>query len=124
MAGPSVPASLSRRRPPPTGDEEASSLLHLGEFEDTACLSVAECNVLLNSLNSNNSRPPARTDIYIKTKDYVQTFSRFKDQKTVGQVDVLLDEYVRRGLIVPFEKAQLGECWENLRARARVPGLL
>lgn len=100
-------------------------MLRLGEFEDTACLSVAECNVLLNSLNNNNARPPARTDIYVKTKDYVQTFSRFKDQKTVGQVDVLLDEYVRRGLIVPFEKAQLATlcCDTADEAKTLIPSL-
>jgi DNA-directed RNA polymerase II subunit RPB4 len=120
MAGPTVPTSLSRRRPAPTGDEEASAILKLGEYEDTPCLSVAECNILLDHIIGSGGRTPLATDIYIKTKEYVQMFSRFKDQSAVTHVDTLLDGLVKQGKIVPFEKAQLGE-W---RSRAMEGGRL
>ena len=53
MAGPNAPAQppqLSRRRPAPTGDEEATTVLKLGDMADTPALSVAECKVLLDQL--------------------------------------------------------------------------
>lgn len=111
MAGPTVPQSLSRRRPAPTGDEEATSILKLGDMADTPTLSVAECNVLLTQLASAGGKRgggASHSDVYTKTREYVAMFARFKDGKTVTQVDAISSELLKKG-VSAFERAQLGE---------------
>jgi len=120
MAGPTVPQTLSRRRPAPTGDEEATTILKLGDMADTPALSVAECKVLLDQLaNRVGARPTSQSDVYMKTREYVDVFARFKDQKTVQQVDGISSQLLRMGL-THFERAQLGECMPVLRACGRL----
>ncbi|TKA67455.1 hypothetical protein B0A55_08074 [Friedmanniomyces simplex] len=97
MAGPTQtrPPTLSRARPPPTGDEEATTILRLGEMDNTPCLSVAECHELLSRLaekesDGGNKRAGSSSDVYLKTREYVGMFARFKDSKTVTQWVVLI----------------------------------
>ncbi|KAK1824122.1 RNA polymerase B [Friedmanniomyces endolithicus] len=96
MAGPTQtrPPTLSRARPPPTGDEEATTVLRLGDMDNTPCLSVAECHELLSRLaekdsDGGNKRAGSSSDVYLKTREYVGMFARFKDSKTVTQVDAI-----------------------------------
>lgn len=116
MAGPTLhqPPTLSRRRPPPTGDEEATAHLKLGEMADTPCLSVAECNELLARLAEKEEkagRPASNNDVYLKTREYVGMFARFKDQSSITQVDAISNGLLGRGEmggVTAFERAQLG----------------
>lgn len=109
MAGPTIPAQLSRRRPVPTGDEEATAILKLGDMTDVPTLSVAECNELLARLSERGGRAPSNSDVYNKTREYVSLFARFKDGKTVTQVDAISSRLLSMGLsITNFERAQLG----------------
>lgn len=115
MAGSTIlPPSLARKRPPPTGDEEATLQLKLGDMTDVYALSVAECNELLTRLEEARGRP-SNSDIYVKTKDYVSTFARFKDSSVVGQVDTLSSRLLESNpAIKHFERAQLGK-WDRKR---------
>lgn len=42
----------SRPKPPPPGNEEASSTLNLGEFQDVDTLTLSEAALVLNALVS------------------------------------------------------------------------
>lgn len=117
MAGPTVPQTLSRRRPPPTGDEETTSILRLGEFEHVPCLSVSEANVILQKVIESRTKPDDQgnkpipmpnTDVFTKTRDYLEMFARFRGETGAGQVETVSQKLVREGLITPYERAQLG----------------
>lgn len=45
-----TPAPTSRTRAPPQGDEEASSELRLGEFQDVDALTHSEAALVINAL--------------------------------------------------------------------------
>ncbi|KAK4545739.1 hypothetical protein LTR36_002693 [Oleoguttula mirabilis] len=124
MAGPTMPQSLSRRRPAPTGDEEATNILKLGDMTDTPALSVAECKVLLEQLASKGGRGTSNSDVYTKTREYVDMFARFKDPKTVTQVDAISSGLLMKGL-THFERAQLATlcCDSPDEARTLIPSL-
>ena len=118
MAGPNVPQALSRGRPPPTGDEETTAILRLGEYEDVPCISVSEANVLLGKLiqkrnevdqETGRKPPPMPTsDVFTKTKDYLDVFARFRGEIAVQQVESVSAQLVNRGVMTGFERAQLG----------------
>lgn len=117
MAGPTVPPQLSRRKPPPTGDEETTIALKLGEYTDVPCLSVSEANVLLNRIieartkednNGNRGQPMPNSDVFIKTKDYLDVFARFRTDQAVTQVDQMSQRLVDDNSLKHFERAQLG----------------
>lgn len=42
--------STSRPKPPPPGDEEATSTLKLGEFQDVDTLTLSEASLVINAL--------------------------------------------------------------------------
>lgn len=46
----------SRTKPVPAGNEEASSELHLGEFQDVDTLSLSEASLLLNAISENRRK--------------------------------------------------------------------
>jgi DNA-directed RNA polymerase II subunit RPB4 len=78
---------------------------------DVPCLSVAECNELLTRLAEKTTRPTANSDVYLKTREYVSMFARFKDSKTVTQVDAITSNLLGKGEaggVTAFERAQLG----------------
>ncbi|KAF7853833.1 uncharacterized protein EAF02_011823 [Botrytis sinoallii] len=45
-----APAPTSRSRAPPAGDEEASTVLKLGEFQDVDALTHSEAALVINAL--------------------------------------------------------------------------
>jgi DNA-directed RNA polymerase II subunit RPB4 len=130
MAGPNttkptVPPMLSRRRPPPTGDEEATAVLRLGEYSTVPTLSVSEANTILQKVIDARQRPDENTgalpppmpntDVFVKTRDYLQLFARFNNEQAVRQVETVSQrlavkegEEVEEGKITQFERAQLG----------------
>ena len=116
MAGPTIPQPLSRRRPPPTGDEETTSTLRLGEYTDVPCLSVSEANVILRHIinqrevpDENGRKGPSlpNTDVFVKTRDYLDMFARFRGETAVQQVESVSQKLVQQGVITVFERAQL-----------------
>lgn len=112
MAGPaatSAPVQTSRRRPPPTGDEEATARLKLGNMTNEQALSPAEVTLMLERIEEHDTRRNT-TEIYYKTKEYCRAFSRFKDSNAITQVNQISSSLTHRGLgIVEFERAQLGK---------------
>lgn len=106
-----IPQSTSRRRPPPTGDEEATARLKLGDCANEQALSPAEVMLMLEQLERqpDNKHDPTN-DIYYKTKEYCKHFARFKDNNSITLVNGISTELTSRGLgIVEFERAQLGK---------------
>ncbi|KAK4635238.1 DNA-directed RNA polymerase II subunit rpb4 [Fulvia fulva] len=127
MAGPQsrVPAPTSRRRPPPTGDEEATTHLKLGEMSGEQALSPAEVTLMLDQLEKARGQPN-HTEIYYKTRDYCRHFARFKDDNSIRQVNQISTELTERELgITQFERAQLATlcCDTAEEARTLVPSL-
>ena len=116
---PFIPTMLSRRRPKPTGDEEAAATLRLGpEFEHAPALSVSEANVLLKKVmyirqqpNEHGRQPPVppNTDVYIKTRDYLETFARFKEESSAQQAEMVSSKLTDEGRVSSFERAQICE---------------
>ncbi|GAB7364096.1 hypothetical protein MBLNU230_g4648t1 [Neophaeotheca triangularis] len=132
---PHIPSSQSRRRPPLTGDEEATTTLRLGEFSNIPCLSIAETRELMTVLENqqvNKNRPVSNNDIYIKAREYCKEFGRFGDRETVSQVERISNELAEgayqgdegRGL-KGFERAQLATlcCDTPEEARTLIPSL-
>ncbi|KAF7185075.1 DNA-directed RNA polymerase II subunit rpb4 [Pseudocercospora fuligena] len=129
MAGPSaastLPQQTSRRRPPPTGDEEASQQLKLGNMTHEQALSPAEVTLMLERLE--DAAPHKNhTEVYYKTREYCKTFSRFRDEQAIGQVNQITSNLTARGLgIVEFERCQLATlCCDSVEeARTLIPSL-
>ncbi|KAF2214823.1 hypothetical protein CERZMDRAFT_105284 [Cercospora zeae-maydis SCOH1-5] len=126
MAGPSAtPAQTSRRRPPPTGDEEATAVLKLGNMTNEQALSPAEVTLMLERIEEHGERRN-QTEIYYKTKEYCRAFSRFKDANAITQVNQISTQLTQRGYgIVEFERAQLATlcCDAAEEARTLIPSL-
>lgn len=105
-----VPQTNSRKRPPPTGDEEATTRLKLGDMEEAESLSVAEVHSLLKRLEESGTLRANSTEIFLKTREYCEAFARFKDPASVEQVYKLsLSLIDANPAITKFERAQLGE---------------
>ena len=114
MAGPTT-VQTSRRRPAPTGDEEATARLKLGNMTHEQALSPAEVLLMLERIEE-HAEHRNTTEIYYKTKEYCKSFSRFKDANAVTQVNQISTGLTARGYgIVEWERAQLGEF--ELRSR-------
>ncbi|KAF2718821.1 RNA polymerase II, partial [Polychaeton citri CBS 116435] len=116
----------SRARPPPTGDEEATSQLRLGEFDGVDTLSVSEAYHLLNAMEQRltaDGKQIPNNDVYVKTREYLNLFARFKDLPAVQSVESYLEKLSDK--LAPFEKAQLGTlcCDTAEEARTLVPSL-
>ncbi|KAK3713509.1 RNA polymerase B [Vermiconidia calcicola] len=133
MAGPNnIPQPLSRRRPPPTGDEEATTQLHLGEYTDVPCLSVSEAHAVLQKViqarttpDANGRLPPPmpNSDVFNNTKRYLDEFARFRGEQAVQQVESVSQKLVigyggGNDGITGFERAQLVD-----EARVLIPSL-
>lgn len=48
------------------------------------------------------------SDVFTKTREYLEMFARFKGERAVGQVSATLEQWATEGRITQFEKAQLG----------------
>lgn len=55
----------SRTKPVPAGNEEASSELHLGEFQDVDTLSLSEASLILNALSTNKLKGEGHETEYV-----------------------------------------------------------
>lgn len=107
-----LPEILSRRRAKPSGDEEATTTIKLGEFTDDATLSVSEARALLNVLIEQRRQdpsipPPPNTDVFVKTRKYMNQASRHKSHAAADQVSRISGRLMASGLVTGFERAQL-----------------
>lgn len=107
-----LPEILSRRRTKPQGDEEATHNIRLGDFADDQTLSVSEARALLNTLIERRKEdpsipPPPNTDVFVRTRKYMNQAARHKSQAAAEQVANISSKLSEAGLITGFERAQL-----------------
>jgi DNA-directed RNA polymerase II subunit RPB4 len=110
MAGLTPLAQTARRRPKPAGDEEAGSVLKLGEMSNSAALSTAAAHELLLKIEEARGKDPklplTHNDLITKNNTYLEVFARFKGSDTVQQVTSEAETLTQ---LAEFERAQLGE---------------
>ncbi|EDP43755.1 hypothetical protein MGL_1968 [Malassezia globosa CBS 7966] len=114
----SVPA-FQRLRRGATEVEDASTgkLGPVVEFQDAGCLLVSEVHLFFSRPGESSDRDDGLSAVTQKTKEYVDEFSRYKDQSTIREVRALLIKHAaqpdmededEKGLqLTQFEMAQL-----------------
>ncbi|KAM0695681.1 hypothetical protein Q7P36_004163 [Cladosporium allicinum] len=126
MAGLTPLAQTARRRPKPAGDEEASSVLKLGEMSNSAALSTAAAHELLIKIEEARQKDPklplTHNDLIRKNTAYLEVFARHKGSDTVQQVTSEAETLTQ---LAEFERAQLGSlcCDTAEEARTLIPSL-
>ncbi|OIW34986.1 hypothetical protein CONLIGDRAFT_627022 [Coniochaeta ligniaria NRRL 30616] len=101
-------APTSRPKPPPPGEEEASTVLKLGEFQDVDTLTLSEASLVINALlakRKKDRKDRNETEILNKTLDYLDAFARIKGKENVEAAERLLSA---RKELTKFERAQIG----------------
>ncbi|MCJ1351893.1 MAG: RNA polymerase B [Icmadophila ericetorum] len=114
----------SRTREKPTGDEEATTDLKLGEFQNVPTLTLSEARVLINAVmgHRKSQRKVEETETLIKTQVYLDVFARFKQQENINAVEAILAQHSELEL---FERSQLGSlcCETSEEAKTLIPSL-
>ncbi|KAI0110057.1 HRDC-like protein [Daldinia grandis] len=115
----------SRSRAPPAGNEEATTVLKLGEFQDVDTLTLSEASLVIHALvakRRNDRKNVNETEMLTKTIDYLDTFARFKKKENVEAVERLLSSHKE---FHKFERAQLGSlCCETAEeAKYLIPSI-
>lgn len=115
----------SRPKPPPPGNEEASAILNLGEFQNVDTLTLSEAALVLNALvtkRCNDRKNINETEMLSQTLTYLDHFARFTQKENVEAVERLLSSHKD---LAKFERAQLGSlCCENAdEAKTLIPSL-
>ncbi|CAD0048820.1 unnamed protein product [Aureobasidium pullulans] len=120
MANPGGPAPaphmISRPKRAPTGDEEATAILRLGEFQQVPALNLSEARTIINAVTTrrrNIKQKVSESETLLKTQEYLELFARFKQQEHVTAVEQLL---TTRTELERFERSQL-------EAKTLVPSL-
>ncbi|RSL50792.1 hypothetical protein CEP54_011732, partial [Fusarium duplospermum] len=111
--------------PPPPGNEEASTVLNLGEFQEVDTLTLSEAALVLNALvakRRNDRKNVNETEMLNQTLTYLDHFARFTQKENVEAVERLLSAHKN---LAKFERAQLGSlCCENAdEAKTLIPSL-
>ena len=104
-----IPHSASRPKRPPTGDEEASTQLKLGEFQHVPTLNLSEARTIINAVVARRraiKQKVSDSETLLKTQEYLELFARFKQQEHVTAVEQLL---ASRTDLEGFERSQLGK---------------
>ncbi|KAJ2719283.1 RNA polymerase B [Coemansia sp. Benny D115] len=99
-----------------------AATLDLGaDFQDAECLLISEVKVLLEAQYDNKKEEKNLKEVYTKTLDYVQRFSRYTNRDTIKEVRALL----KPTDLEPFECAQLGNlcCNEYEEAKSLIPSI-
>ncbi|MCJ1397360.1 RNA polymerase B [Xylographa trunciseda] len=117
-------APTSRSREQPAGDEEATSDLKLGEFQNVPTLTLSEARVLINAVmdRRKQQRKVEETETLVKTLDYLDVFARFKQKENIEAVERML---VGHDELELFERSQLGSlcCETSEEAKTLIPSL-
>jgi len=120
----SVHAPTSRTREQPAGDEEATTELKLGEFQNVPTLTLSEARLLINAVmdHRKQQRKVDETEMLIKTQDYLDVFARFKQKENIEAVERMLATHVE---LESFERSQLGSlcCDTAEEAKTLIPSL-
>jgi DNA-directed RNA polymerase II subunit RPB4 len=116
---------MSRPKPPPPGNEEASDSLNLGEFQNVDTLTLSEAALVLNALvtkRRNDRKNVNETEMLNQTLNYLDHFARFTQKENVEAVERLLSAHKD---LAKFERAQLGSlCCDNAdEAKTLIPSL-
>ncbi|KAN0093501.1 RNA polymerase Rpb4 [Hyaloscypha variabilis] len=117
--------STSRSKPPPEGEEEATSILNLGEFQNVDALTLSEASLVINAVLAKRTKEGKNTnqnELLPRTLTYLDTFARFKEKENVEAVERLLNAHPE---LAKFEKAQLGSlcCEKADEAKTVIPSL-
>lgn len=103
-----VPHMNSRPKRPVTGDEEATSELRLGEFQNVPTLNLSEARTIINAVVQRRrqiKQKVVESETLLKTQEYLELFARFKNTEHVNSVEQLLGT---RTELERFERSQLG----------------
>jgi len=105
-------------------EEDASELEFPKEFENTETLLISEVHMLLEHRKSQNESAEDEqelSEVFMKTLNYTQRFSRFKNRETIAAVRSLL----MQKKLHKFELAQLANlCPDNPEeAKSLIPSL-
>ncbi|OQO06265.1 hypothetical protein B0A48_08853 [Cryoendolithus antarcticus] len=116
----------SRRRPRPSGDEEAGPTLRLGEMSHSTPISVASANEILKSIatsRSQQNKDLPHNELTKKMTDYTETFARFKGGEIVSSVTS--EAGTLGGVLGEWEVAQLVSlcCDTPDEARTLIPSV-
>lgn len=98
----------SRPKPLPPGEEDVSTDVILGEFQDVDTLTLSEASLVINALvakRRNDRKGFQETEILAQTVDYLDAFARFKQKENVEAVERLLSSHKN---LNKFERAQIG----------------
>ncbi|RTE77385.1 hypothetical protein BHE90_008150 [Fusarium euwallaceae] len=119
------PPNLAPQAPRPPGNEEASTVLNLGEFQEVDTLTLSEAALVLNALvakRRNDRKNVNETEMLNQTLTYLDHFARFTQKENVEAVERLLSAHKN---LAKFERAQLGSlCCENAdEAKTLIPSL-
>ncbi|KAJ4205453.1 hypothetical protein NW759_014529 [Fusarium solani] len=109
----------SRPKPPPPGNEEASTVLNLGEFQEVDTLTLSEAALVLNALvakRRNDRKNVNETEMLNQTLTYLDHFARFTQKENVEAVERLLSAHKN---LAKFERAQLGTAIQQQYSRRR-----
>ncbi|KAJ2764862.1 RNA polymerase B, partial [Coemansia nantahalensis] len=107
---------------PVTEESLDAARLELGvDFQDAECLLISEVKVLLEAQYDSKKEEKNLDEVYTKTLEYVQKFSRYTNRDTIKEVRALL----KPTELEPFECAQLGNlcCSEYEEAKSLVPSI-
>ncbi|KAK9780795.1 putative RNA polymerase Rpb4/RPC9 core domain-containing protein [Seiridium cardinale] len=118
-------APTSRAKPIPAGNEEASTVLNLGEFQDVDTLTLSEASLVINALVNKRrieGKDVDKNEMLTKTMDYLDNFARFQKKENVEAVERLLSAHKE---FHKFERAQLGTlcCADAEEAKTLIPSL-
>jgi DNA-directed RNA polymerase II subunit RPB4 len=119
-------AAPSREQPTASTDLEAGRDLKLGEFADTATLSLSEARIVLLKTIEHRSKGGhfEETENTAKAREYLDLFSLFKDLTMAEQVEGLLLPKASPGM-ENFERSQLKSLVPSCadEAKAIIPSL-
>uniref|UniRef100_A0A093VBN7 DNA-directed RNA polymerase II subunit rpb4 n=1 Tax=Talaromyces marneffei PM1 TaxID=1077442 RepID=A0A093VBN7_TALMA len=108
-----LPPATHRKRTVPQSDLEAASTLKLGDDQNTHTLSLSEARLVINKVLENKRRSGKKYDEpenLTKTLDYLEVFSRFKDEENIKAVERLLNSHTELEM---FERSQLGSSFPS-----------
>jgi len=106
-------------------EEDASDLVFPKEFENAETLLISEVKMLLEhrkQQNENAEEEQELSDVFVKTLNYTQRFSKYKNRETIGAVRGLLS---KKKLLHKFEMASLANlCPDSAEeAKSLIPSL-
>ncbi|KAI7834017.1 HRDC-like protein [Kickxella alabastrina] len=116
-----MPKNRGPARPQAEETLDAARLELGDDFQEAECLLISEVRVLLEAQYDAKKEDKNLKEVYTKTLEYVQKFSRYTNRDTIKEVRALL----KPTELEAFECAQLGNlcCSEWEEAKSLVPSI-